>query len=120
MGLGTVDDDITGRLAKSLFSLQPIHATLPGTEFARLENSVGLFNPLRQLTLILQCVIGGPPRFFVFFIGVKRDGRAEKGAAKDERTFKEISARYRHLGHPLRLRASALFSSIGKNHFFSA
>jgi hypothetical protein len=101
MGLGAVDDNVPGRLAESFFSLQPIHAALTGAEFARLEDSAGLFNPLRQFTRILQCVIGGPPRTFVLFIGMQRDRRTKKGAAKDEKTSEEISARYFHVVHPI-------------------
>jgi hypothetical protein len=100
-----MDHNIRRGLAKSFFALEPIHAALPGTKFARLKDSVGLFNPLRQFTLALQCVVGGPPLCSVFFVGMKRDGRAENVAAKDERTSEEISARYLHKEIPLRFRA---------------
>jgi hypothetical protein len=101
MGLGAENHHTLGSLAESFFTLQPIHATLPGTEFARLQDCVGLFNLLNQFSFILQFLIGGSPRVFLFLIGAKRDGRAEKGAAKDDRTFKKISARYGHLEHPI-------------------
>jgi hypothetical protein len=93
VGLGAIDHHLRRGLAESFFALQPIHATLPGTELARLENGVGLFNPPRQLTLFLQNVIGGSPWGLVFFTGVKRDGRTEKGAAKDEGIFDEVPPR---------------------------
>jgi hypothetical protein len=96
MGLGAENHHTVGSLTESFLALKPIHATLPGTEFACLQDCVGLFNPLNQFSFILQFLIGGSPRVFLFLIGAKREGMAEKGAAKDERTFEEISARYLH------------------------
>ena len=119
MGLGAVDDHVPRSLAKSFFALQPIHPTLPGTEFARLQDCVGLFNLLNQFSFILQFLIGWSPRVFLFLIGAKRDGRAEKGSAKDDRTFEEISASYRHVEHPLRMKAAVpFFSRIGEKYLF--
>lgn len=81
MGLSAENHHTLGSLAKAPFPVKPIHTALSGTELARLKDGMGLLNSLCKFTLILQILIGGSPRPFLFLIRVKRDGRQEKKAA---------------------------------------
>jgi hypothetical protein len=95
MGLGAGNHNSVRSPAKALFSFKPIDTTLPRAKFTFLEYGIGLINPLGQLSLILQFLIGRMPGLSILR-AVNRDGRNEEGTTDDERILKELSASYLH------------------------
>jgi hypothetical protein len=89
MGLGAGHDDPFRSPAESLLSLQSIYPTLPRAKLTFLQKGIGLINPLSQFTPLLQLLIGRLPGPFSLK-AVKRDGRKEERAAKNERTSNKI------------------------------
>jgi hypothetical protein len=61
MGVITENNRFDRSPAESLLSFLPIHPTHPGTELTILEEGIGLLDPLSQLTLHLQFLIGRNP-----------------------------------------------------------
>jgi hypothetical protein len=62
---------------ESLFTLLPIHSTLPGTELAIFEDAIGLFDSMSQLSLYLQFLIGRNPLDVLLLSSMKRNRRKE-------------------------------------------
>ncbi len=53
MGMRAEYDGLGRSVAESLFALEPVHPTLPGTEFTLLEDAVSFLDLLSKFTLLL-------------------------------------------------------------------
>jgi hypothetical protein len=96
MGLGTGNHNPVRSAAKPLFSFEPLDTTLPWAKSTFLQYGIGLINPLGQLSLVLQILVGRMPGLSILR-AVNRDGRNEEGTTEDERILKELSTSYLHL-----------------------
>jgi hypothetical protein len=69
------------RLAKSFFTLLPIHSAPPGTELTAIEEIIGLLDPLSQFSLLLQFLVSWMPFFLLLLFGTSKDWGEEQGAS---------------------------------------
>jgi hypothetical protein len=97
MGMGAEDDDLQRSLAEPSLTLFTVHSAASGTEVTILKDGVSLFNPLGQLPLSLQFLVGRNPWVFFFWNGKGRGGGEKQGTTEEKRMSYEVPAGESHV-----------------------